>query len=290
MGDIPGGPLGANNFILCLGSQSLAFTTSGGLGNTIGNHGLSWTEGETVGVKLKQVNAAATGAPTVTGTAEVDQTLRADTSGIRDNDGLTNVSYTYQWIRVEGGTESDIAEATSSTYTLVADDEGKTIKVKVTFTDDADNPETLTSAPTAVVTPTTAATGAPAITGSAQVGRRVDADTTGIMDADGLTNVSYTYQWIRVAGGTESDIAGETSSTYTLVADDEGKTIKVTVTFTDDDGNPETLTSAPTATVTAAGAAAEALPALPSGETTVQTFQMVSGGGRPFVGLCRQCR
>ena len=276
------GLLGANNFILCLGSQSFAIDNPGRFGNDsqIYNHGLSWSDGETVAVKLKQVtvNAAATGAPTVTGTAEVDQTLTADTSGIRDDDGLTDVSYTYQWIRVEGGTESDIAGARSSTYTLVDDDEGKTIKVKVTFTDDADNPETLTSAPTAAVTPNTAATGAPTITGSAQVGRRVDADTTGIMDADGLTSVSYTYQWIRVAGGTESDIAGARSSTYTLVAADEGKTIKVEVTFTDDGGNPETLTSAPTPTVTAAGAAAEALPALPSGETAVQTFQMVSGG------------
>ena len=275
------GLLGANNFILCLGSQSFAIDNPGVLTDiTFTNHGLSWSDGETVAVKLKQVtvNAAATGAPTVTGTAEVDQTLTADTSGIRDDDGLTDVSYTYQWIRVEGGTESDIAGARSSTYTLVDDDEGKTIKVKVTFTDDADNPETLTSAPTAAVTPNTAATGAPTITGSAQVGRRVDADTTGIMDADGLTSVSYTYQWIRVAGGTESDIAGARSSTYNLVAADEGKTIKVEVTFTDDGGNPETLTSAPTATVTAAGAAAEALPALPSGETAVQTFQMVSGG------------
>ena len=275
------GLLGANNFILCLGSQSFAIDNPGVLTDiTFTNHGLSWSDGETVAVKLKQVtvNAAATGAPTVTGTAEVDQTLTADTSGIRDADGLTDVSYTYQWIRVEGGTESDIAGARSSTYTLVDDDEGKTIKVKVTFTDDADNPETLTSAPTAAVTPNTAATGAPTITGSAQVGRRVDADTTGIMDADGLTSVSYTYQWIRVAGGTESDIAGARSSTYNLVAADEGKTIKVEVTFTDDGGNPETLTSAPTPTVTAAGAAAEALPALPSGETAVQTFQMVSGG------------
>ena len=41
--------------------------------------------------------------------------------------------------------------ATASTYTLVTDDLGKTIKVKVSFTDDASNAETLTSVATAAV-------------------------------------------------------------------------------------------------------------------------------------------
>ena len=69
-----------------------------------------------------------------------------------DADGLTNVSYTYQWIRVAtDNTETNIASATASTYTLVAADLGTTIKVKVSFTDDASNAETLTSAATAAV-------------------------------------------------------------------------------------------------------------------------------------------
>ena len=194
-------------------------------------------------------NNPATGAPTISGTAQVGETLTAATSGIMDTDGLTSVSYTYQWVRVNG-TEADISGATASTYTLVAADEGKTIKVKVSFTDDAGNSETLTSAATVAVAaaPNNPATGAPTISGTAQVGETLTAATSGIMDTDGLTNVSYTYQWVRV-DGTEADISGATSSTYTLVAADEGKTIKVKVSFTDDAGNAETLTSAATATV-----------------------------------------
>ena len=95
------------------------------------------------------------------------------------------------------------------------------------------------------------ATGAPTITGSAQVGQTLTAATSGIMDTDGLTSPTFSYQWIRV-NGTEADISGATSSTYTLVDADQGKTIKVRVSFTDDAGNPETLTSAATATVAAA--------------------------------------
>ena len=43
------------------------------------------------------------------------------------------------------------SSATANTYTLVTDDLGTTIKVKVSFTDDASNAETLTSVATAVV-------------------------------------------------------------------------------------------------------------------------------------------
>ena len=41
-------------------------------------------------------NSPATGAPTISGTAQVGQTLTADTSGISDADGLTNLAYSYQ--------------------------------------------------------------------------------------------------------------------------------------------------------------------------------------------------
>ena len=201
-------------------------------------------------------NTLATGAPTITGTAQVGQTLTAGTTAIMDADGLTSVSYTYQWIRVAtDNTETNISSATASTYTLVAADQGTTVKVTVSFTDDANNPETLTSAATATVSAAanTPATGAPTITGTAQVGQTLTAGTTAIMDADGLTSVSYTYQWIRVAtDNTETNISSATASTYTLVAADQGTTVKVTVSFTDDANNPETLTSAATAAVSAA--------------------------------------
>ena len=199
-------------------------------------------------------NTPATGLPTISGTVQVDQTLTADTSGITDADGLSDVSYAYRWIRIDGGTYAYIAGATDSTYTLTVDDEGKTIKVRVSFTDDADNEETLTSAATAAVAsrPNSPATGAPTISGTVQVDETLTADTSGITDADGLSDVSYSYQWIRNDGTNDSDIGGQTGSTYTLVSADEGKTIKVKVSFTDDADNEETLTSAATMAVAAA--------------------------------------
>ena len=64
----------------------------------------------------------------------------------------TGVSYSYQWIVNDGGADLDVPGATASTYTLVDIDQGLVVKVKVTFTDDAGNEETLTSAATEAVT------------------------------------------------------------------------------------------------------------------------------------------
>ena len=294
-------------------------------------------------------NSAATGAPTINGTAQVGETLTASTSGISDADGLTNASFTYQWL----ADDADVNGATTSSYTLVAADAGKTIKVRVSFTDDEGNEESVTSAATAAVTqpPLTAgfhdepsshdgsaeftfelrfseepaagfgfatvrdhaltvtagsmdnvrrlepgknakweitvtpdsdadvtiavnattncsaegaicsaygmklvgglelvvpgpssnsaAAGAPTISGTAQVGETLTALTSGISDADGVANASFTYQWL----ADDADISGATTSSYTLVAADAGKTIKVRVSFTDDAGNEESVTS-----------------------------------------------
>ena len=191
-------------------------------------------------------NTSAAGAPTISGTPQVEQTLTADTSSITDEDGLTNVSYSYQWIA--GG--SDIAGATGSSYTLTSSEQGQTVQVRVTFTDDAANEETLTSIATAAVAaaPNREATGAPTITGTPQVEQTLTADTSSITDQDGLENVSYAYQW--TAGG--SDIDGATGSSHTLTASDQGQTIRVRVTFTDDADNDESLTSEATVAVVAA--------------------------------------
>ena len=94
-------------------------------------------------------NTPATGLLGISGTPQVDQTLTADTSPIDDADGLTNVSYRYQWIA--GGT--DIDGATGASFTLTASEQGKTIQVQVTFTDDRGNAESLTSVATEAVAP-----------------------------------------------------------------------------------------------------------------------------------------
>ena len=100
------------------------------------NTTLSWTAGTDVAVSLVVTDAPATGQPTISGGAQVSKTLTAATDDIEDLDGLpTTPTFTYQWVRVDGLTDTDIPGATSETYTLTASDLGKQIKVKVSVTD-----------------------------------------------------------------------------------------------------------------------------------------------------------
>ena len=70
-------------------------------------------------------NAAPTGAVTIDDTTPVvGETLTADASGIDDPDGLTNRSFTWQWLRVSGGTETPISGATAASYTVADADVG----------------------------------------------------------------------------------------------------------------------------------------------------------------------
>ena len=122
-------------------SSTGSFTTSPGSPPKIR------VNGTTVGGTTPVTNTAATGAPSISGTATVGQVLTATTGTIADTDGLPS-SFTYQWVRVDAdGTsnEADITGANSSTYTLDDDDEGKKIKVKVSFTDNGGNSEMRTS-------------------------------------------------------------------------------------------------------------------------------------------------
>ena len=194
-------------------------------------------------------NTPATDAPTISGTARVGETLTAETTGISDGDGLDNATFAYQWLAAD----AEINGATAATYTLAGDDAGKAVKVRVSFTDDGGNDEELTSAATGAVAPApppanTPATGAPTITGTAQVGETLTAGATGIADDDGLSNATFAYQWL----ADDAEINGATASTYTMADDDAGKVLKVRVSFTDDAGNDEQLTSAVTGAVAAA--------------------------------------
>ncbi len=143
--------LGGEGFLLRLGETLLPLgePTDDPPAYRFSDHGVSWSVGDTVEVRLIP-NQAATGAPVITGTAQVGETLTADTDGIGDPDGIDNADFSYQWVRND---DSDIDGATDSTYTLVFADYGNTIKVRVSFTDDNDFPESLTSTAVAVASP-----------------------------------------------------------------------------------------------------------------------------------------
>ena len=196
---------------------------------------------------LASANAKSKGSLPILGTAQVGETLVAYTWLVADDDGIESATFSYQWL-ADGAA---INGATRSKYTLASSEEGKAITVTVSFTDDNGNDESLTSEATdaVVAKPNTPASGAPAIAATVQVGKTLTADTSRVADDDGLRNVEFSYQWL--ADG--ADISGAVSSTYTPAESEEGKAITVMVSFTDDAGNEESLTSAAMATVAGAG-------------------------------------
>ena len=358
------------------------------------------TSAVTAPMKPAQSNVPAMGLPTISGTAQVGETLTANTSGISDADGMTDAVFRYRWTRLDSHTDEDIEGATGSTYDLSEEDEGRTIRVRVSFSDDRGNEESLTSVATDAVAarpaqlmgifpaspfqssrhkgdddrpqvivafnlpvqsfdkttpsvsltgatvsslvrheedglenawvffldpegngdivftlvagqlcdgggictgdgrmlseggtttlpgpdeedkpdntgpnePNSPATGAPTIDGTAQVGEALTADTSGVADADGLSNVRYEYQWL----ADDTAIAGATGLTYTLTDSDEGKAITVQVSFTDDSGNDEELTSEATDAVAAAVAQPTEPPAKPKGLTATASHNSVT--------------
>ena len=210
-----------------------------------GGHRETLTSSATAAVT--QPNTPAAGLPTVSGKAQVSETLTVDTSGISDENGLDDATFTHRWIT----DDSVVVGAGTRAYTPTGGDQGKAVKVRVSFSDDAGNWETRTSAQTAAVEAraNSPATGLPTISGTSQVGETLTADITGIADADGLENATFSYQWIADDGTSDTEITDATAQTYTPSDADAGKSMRVRVSFTDDAGNEETLTGAATDTI-----------------------------------------
>ena len=195
------------------------------------------------------------------GAMRFGRSLHGDVFNVQDEDGtqslyghLTKLSW--QWFRIDPRTLAEERVRNPEyptwnwTYVVQDADRGKGIQARVSFLDDRGTTETLRSEIQLIpAPPDNAATGSPVITGTAQVGETLTADTDDIQDTDGIVTSTLIYQWFANDGTENTANESATSSTYTLVTDDEGKTITVQVAFSDEFGYTEALTSEPTATV-----------------------------------------
>jgi hypothetical protein len=175
--------------------------------------------------------------PTITGNAQEGQTLTASASSGQSDNGVT-----YAWYSSADGYTTSLG--TGSTYLVKEGDEGFTIEVKATATNDNGVTITKTSAPTAAVSDITLSfTSAAAISGSAQEGQVLTAVAGMLNDSDAAVTG---WQWTRDG----VNLSGATASTYTVIEADEGHVLRVVETATDADGGPATTsTSAPTSAV-----------------------------------------
>jgi hypothetical protein len=167
--------------------------------------------------------------PTVTGTARVGRVLTANNGTWEGNP----TSYAYQWQRctAEGAGCVNITGATAKTYTAVAADVDRTLRVGV-IASNADGGTTAYSAATDVVSANTVPrnTARPTISGTTQVG-----ETLTVSNGTWTGGVrSYAYQWQRCneSGASCVAVSGATGRTYGVRAADQGSTMRVEVTAT----------------------------------------------------------
>lgn len=158
-------------------------------------------------------------APEITGEPEVGETLTCHEGKWN---GVPSPAFTFQWLR-EGET---IASATSRFYTVVKEDEGKSLSCQVT----ANNGVEAHATSTGVVirggsgTPSKPEnTGAPAISGTPEVGKTL---TCREGSWNGVPPPTFTFQWLRDGG----EIGSAILSTYTVEQADQGHSLSCRVT------------------------------------------------------------
>jgi hypothetical protein len=172
--------------------------------------------------------------PTITGTPVIGGTLTAH-AGVWGPEGVV---LAYQW--AVGGVD---VSATSTTYTPVSGDVGKTVTVTVTGTlsGAAYTPRSLESDPTGPVAERAFVTVDPTIAGTAQVGATLTATAPAWTPAATTT----VYQWL--ADGVA--ITDANGLSYTVTVADLGKKLTFEVSGTADGYAEAVATSAETAAV-----------------------------------------
>ena len=168
----------------------------------------------TMTIDVTPVNDLPTGSPTVTGNAVVGGTLTADPADIRDADGLPG-TFDWQWARDDGTTKTDIPGANSPTYTPVAADLCRQLRVRVNFTDNGGTRESITTAGAGLVRQTQGANCAPEVVNP-------------IPDQTATENVAFSYAF---ADNTFRDADTGATLTYTATKGD-GTALPAWLTFT----------------------------------------------------------
>jgi chitodextrinase len=222
-------------------------------------------------------------APTISGTATVGQTLTADRGTWS---GTEPITYTYQWRDCDqgGGSCVDIAGATSQTYIVALSDLDKTLRVAVTASNPFGSASATSDASDVVVEQASppSNTSQPTISGLTQVGETLTADPGQWVGTEPIT---YAYQWQTCdsSGGNCSDIFAQTAQTYTLTEQDQGTTLRVTVTASNTVGS-DVATSDATAVINDDGPIPPSNSAPPSISGTTSVGQTLTANNGTWTG------
>jgi Bacterial Ig-like domain (group 3) len=191
------------------------------------------------------------GAPTISGTLQVGQTLTEGAASWTNSPTSTAV----QWRRCDSNSANcqNIAGATAKTYTLTSDDLGAMIQVAESATN-AGGTTTAYSGFSGPVTddgivppPSPNPGSTPSVSGAPEFGQTLTASGAQFSGNPG----GFSYQWLRCTALGCSAIPGATGATYTPTSSDVGDSIAFAETATNSGGTSATVQSGRTGTVTA---------------------------------------
>ncbi|MFK0269172.1 peroxidase family protein, partial [Pseudomonas asiatica] len=131
----------------------------------------------------------------------------------------------------------EVSRATGATYRVTDDVAGLNIRVRAVYQDAKGTLEIVDSSANS------APTAGPTVTGLLVQNQTLTANTATIVDADGLSNPQFTFQWQSNRGLGWVNIAGAISSTFVLTQDQVGQNMRVLVSYVDDIGVHESIAS-----------------------------------------------
>ncbi len=209
-----------------------------------------------------QALSAATGAIVNTGAIPAN-TKQPDPSGKAEDgqkvtvdpgnwSGQKPIAFSYQWQSCNSASVcTDIAGATSQSFTVTSSQVGSKLRATVTASNSAGKTAASSNLTVAVIAKTTGSpvnTTLPLISGSALVGHTVQS-STGVWT--GVTT-TFGYQWSRCnTNGTScANISGATGQSYGIGTVDAGNALRVSVTATNTAGTGSATSAASTITAT----------------------------------------
>jgi hypothetical protein len=173
------------------------------------------------------------GVAKITGAPEDGQTLTVATGNWR---GTRPLSFSYQWEACDAsGACSPIAGVTGASYRITSPQMGTRLRAIITATGPGGTASSTSRRTTTIGAGPPVNTGAPAISGSPHEAQRL---TASVGTWAGTAPFAFSYQWERcsVLGAGCEEIAGATSSTYTLGALDLASKLAVIVTAANAEG------------------------------------------------------
>ena len=190
----------------------------------------------------------------------------------------TSYSYAWQDCDTAGNNCTAISGATSSSYTLSAEDVSHTVRSVVTASNLVGYGTASSDATASVLPLPPANTTAPTVSGATQQGQTLS--TTNGSWSNGPTSFEYAWQDCDTAGNNCTNISGATATTYTLAAGDVGHTIEAVVTATNAGGSTSAASAATAVVATLAPPPPPSNTALPvvTGTTTQGQTLSTSNG------------